>query len=172
MAPSGASCGIRGSASNGNSAKIGITAISCINSTEKAERPPPVWIRPFSLRVCSTIAVELSATTSPTASATDQYSPNTSIAPPITASVVRAICSPPSPNNLCRISHSARGSSSSPIRNSIITTPNSAKCCRSCTLSPTSPSTGPITIPAAKYPKTDPSPNRAAKGTAITAAAK
>ena len=44
---------------------------------------------------------------------------------------VHPICNPPSPSSRWRMSQRARGSSSSPIRNSIITTPNSAKCCRS-----------------------------------------
>src|SRR6056297_3313736 len=62
----------------------------------------------------------------------------------MTARVVRTICSPPSPSRRWRMSHSARGSSSSPMRNSIITTPNSAKCCNSSvSWPPTRPKTGP-----------------------------
>ena len=58
------------------------------------------------------------------------------------ASVVPTTCSPPSPISRSRIAQSVRGSSSSPIRNSIITTPNSAKCCRFSVSDPTKPNTG------------------------------
>ena len=114
-----------GAASSGISASIGITAISCASSTEKVARPPSVRVRPFSPRVCITIAVEDSAKIRPIASATVQYCPNISAAPVI-RSAVTPICSPPSPSRRTRIAQSARGSISSPIRNSIITTPNSA----------------------------------------------
>jgi hypothetical protein len=59
------------------------------------------------------------------------------------------------------------------MRNSIITTPNSAKCITSCPSSPINPSAnGPMTMPAIRYPSTDPRPSRRAIGTAITAAAR
>ena len=57
-------------------ANIGITAISCVNSTEKDDRPPVVRISLFSVSVCSTIAVDDSAKISPTASAGCQASPS------------------------------------------------------------------------------------------------
>ena len=71
-------------ASSGSSASIGITAMSWVNRTEKAERPPAVCIRLFSVRVCSTIAVDESDKARPMASATLQLSP-TSMPAPITA---------------------------------------------------------------------------------------
>ena len=61
-----------GSASSGSSASIGITAMSCVSRTEKADRPPGVCISPFSDRVCSTMAVEDSARIIPAASDTVQ----------------------------------------------------------------------------------------------------
>ena len=61
---------------------------------------------------------------------------------------VRLTCSPPRPSRRLRIDQSILGSSSRPTRNSIMTTPNSAKCCRVWVSSPTRPTTGPMTTPA------------------------
>ena len=52
-------------------ASIGITAISCVNSTENADRPPDVRIRFFSDRVCSTMAVDDSEHNMPIVTATE-----------------------------------------------------------------------------------------------------
>ena len=93
------------------------------------------------------MAVEDSAITSPIASATVQTWPII-IATAITASVVSPTCPPPSPSSRARIDHSSFGSSSSPTRNSIITTPNSAKCWIETTSTCNSASTGLMTIPA------------------------
>ena len=136
-------------ASNGINASIGTTAISCISSTEKLARPPAVRIRFFSFSVCRTIAVDDSETNIPRVNAISQARPS-QIKAPATAIEVPTTCAPPMPISLCRISHSAFGSSSSPIRNSIITTPNSAKCCRFAVSLPTTLSSGPSKIPAAK----------------------
>ena len=107
-----------------------MTAMSWVSSTEKLDCPPSLFIRPFSFRVCSTIAVDDRHSTSPIASANCQGWPNAS-AMPVTSAAVPSTCSPPSPSSLPRMAHSAFGSSSRPTRNSIITTPNSAKCCSS-----------------------------------------
>ena len=65
------------------------------------------------------------------------------INPPVTT-----ICNPPRLINRLRMSHSAFGSSSSPITNNIMTTPNSAKCCKSAVSDPTKPNRGPMAMPA------------------------
>ena len=70
--PSAASIGGKDIARSGRKARIGITAMSCARSTEKMLRPPSVCIRPFSDRVWSTIAVELSDSVRPMARATPQ----------------------------------------------------------------------------------------------------
>ena len=138
-----------GMASKGISARIGMTAISWVNSTEKADRPPGERIRFFSDNVCSTIAVDESDTAMPAVTATVTMLPlQTRIS--ATATVVNATCAPPIPINLCRMFHSTAGSNSRPIKNSISTTPNSATCCKSVVSAPAKPKTGPIKIPAAK----------------------
>ena len=104
-----------------------MTAMSWNKSTEKLLCPPSLFISPFSDRVCSTIAVEESESTSPTARATVQPRPN-AIPAAVIAATVSPTCRPPSPSSRVRIAQSRCGSSSKPIRNSIITTPNSAKC--------------------------------------------
>ena len=90
----------------------------------------------------------------------------------MTTSVVIPTCPPPNPSNLARMPQSILGSSSRPTRKSIITTPNSAKCWMAMTSTPSTARIGLITIPAMRYPKTDPSPRRDAIGTATTPAHK
>ena len=136
-----------GMASSGSRASIGMTAMSCVSSTAKLACPPSDFSRPFSVRVCSTMAVDDSASTAPAASATVQGRPKATPAA-ITASIVSATCPPPSPSSRPRMSHSVSGSSSSPTRNSIITTPNSAKCWICTTSTFSTPSAGLIAMPA------------------------
>ncbi len=95
------------------------------------------------------IAVELSASTMPIASAVCHGRPSSKPIAAI-ASVVSMTCPPPSPTSLPRMSHSRFGSSSSPTRNSIITTPNSANTCSASTLTLSVASTGLIAMPASK----------------------
>ena len=106
----------------------------------------------------------------PSASDACQETPNTIAIINIAAEVITT-CKPPKPRIEFLILHNNDGSSSSPITNSIITTPNSAKCIMSCPSSPINPSTaGPIITPAIKYPSTEPSPILFAIGTETTAA--
>jgi len=88
------------------------------------------------------------------------------------SAVVTETCNPPRPISLWRMSQSARGSNSRPMMKSIITTPNSAKCCRLSVSEPTSPAMGPMITPATRYPSTEPSPSRTAMGTAAQAASR
>ncbi len=147
--PSSAIRAGRPRASSGRSASIGITAMSWVSSTENEERPPAVASRSFSDRVCSTIAVEDSEKISPIASAVWNATPSR-IPPSVSSAVVTTICSPPRPRSRWRMSHSACGESSRPIRNSIMTTPNSAKCLTFSASEPTIPSSGPIAMPASR----------------------
>ena len=129
--------------------RIGTTAMSCMRSVAKVARPPPERMRFFSERVWSTMAVEDSDSSIPSVMPICQLSPS-HIMMPVIAAVVPTTCNPPRPTSRCRMSQSARGSNSSPIRNSIITTPNSAKCWRSVVSVPARPRTGPTMIPAAR----------------------
>ena len=108
-------------------ASMGMTAMSWNSRTEKPDCPPSLFISPFSLSVCSTMAVDDSDMTRPIARAIDHGCPS-AMAMPMTAPAVTTTCRPPRPSSLWRIDHSILGSSSSPTRNSIMTTPNSAKC--------------------------------------------
>ena len=138
---------ISGMARSGITARNGMTAISCVSKTEKLDSPPRLFSNPFSPSVCKTIAVDDKAMIRPMASATDQGWPKP-IATAITAPVVSAICPPPSPRSCVRMLQRCFGSSSSPMRKSIITTPNSANCWICTTSTPSSPRTGLIRMPA------------------------
>ena len=72
------------------------------------------------------MAVEDMASTSPTATASRQGRPRAIEAPAIAAAVTTT-WAPPRPKITLRIDHSRAGRTSSPIRNSRMTTPNSAK---------------------------------------------
>ena len=126
-----------------------MTATSCTSSTEKLASPPSVLSRPFSVSVWTMIAVELSASTMPTASAVCQRW-SASSAMPVSANVVSSTCPPPSQVSLPRIAHRRRGSISSPMMNSIITTPNSAKTCSASTSTDNAARSGDIAMPASR----------------------
>ena len=134
---------------SGSSARIGMTAISWVNKTAKIERPPRLLIKPRSDSVCSTIAVEDSARISPMTNPVAAGYPK-AMAPSMTPTVVSTNCSSPSPSNRWRISQRARGLRLRPIRNSIITIPNSATCWTSLVSLPTNPRIGPMAMPAAR----------------------
>ena len=130
-------------------ASIGITAMSWNSRTEKLDWPPSLRIRPFSFSVCRTIAVDDNEKMSPMATAIDQGWPN-AIAIPVTMIAVSETCSPPRPSNLLRMAQSMLGCSSSPTRNSIMTTPNSAKCWMLTTSTCSQFSMGLMAIPASR----------------------
>jgi hypothetical protein len=121
--------------------------MSCARSTENDPCPPSERISPFSFSVCRTIAVEDSARTRPTASATLHPSPKT-MPTAMTAAAVKPTCPPPRPRSRPRISQSCFGCNSRPTRNSIITTPNSAKCWIAITSTWRRARIGLMTIPA------------------------
>ena len=93
------------------------------------------------------MAVEDMASTKPTARAVCQGRPRASEAAAM-AKAVPSTCAPPKPKMALRMSHSIEGCTSRPIRNSRITTPNSANFMTSA-WSPTSDrANGPMTTPA------------------------
>ncbi len=113
-------------ANSGTSAMSGMAARSWNSKMEKATRPCLVLISPFSSSNCNANAVEDSDRASPmnTASRVARLS-----AKPMAASGIAVAMSwtVPSPKIVERMLHSRCGRSSSPITNSNITTPNSAK---------------------------------------------
>jgi len=127
-------------ASKGSNARMGITARSWKSNTEMAERPPLFLRSPFSERVCNTMAVEESDRISPMAAAWLGLNPIIQAAPAIT-SVVVTTCIPPIPKIECLVFQSREGCISSPMRKSIRTTPNSAKCITFSLSWPTHPNT-------------------------------
>ena len=136
--------------SSGNTARIGMTAMSWNSSTANAAWPPPVLSWPRSASVDSTIAVDDIAMISPTASAARHGTPSASAPAAITAADA-ATCSPPRPRIDRRSRHRSAGCSSRPTTNSIITTPNSAKCMTCLPSPPIAPSTlGPTSTPATR----------------------
>ena len=102
------------------------------------------------MSVCRTIAVDDMARIMPTVSASSQPSPASTRPSPASASTVSVTCRPPRPTSRPRMLQSSRGSSSSPTRNSIITTPSSAMPRSASVSAPAKPSTGPISTPAAR----------------------
>ena len=145
-----ASDSIRPAARNGSRARIGMTAMSCDSSTPNAARPPAVCVRPRSCREGSTTAVEESERINPVANALEKLRPS-SIAGGVSASAVTITCRPPRPRIVPRICHSFLGSSSSPTRKSIMTTPNSDTVITSEEKRPTQPSAnGPTSTPASR----------------------
>ena len=93
------------------------------------------------------MAVDDMASTIPTARAVCQGRPS-SIEAAAMATEVPTTCAPPKPKMALRMSHSIEGCTSRPIRNSRMTTPNSANFMTSA-WSPTSDrAKGPMTTPA------------------------
>ena len=99
---------------------------------------------------CSAIAVDDSARPSAATSATRQSTPPAAAGQRTAAPRSRAAARCPSRRSAGAGSTGARGSSSRPTRNSISTTPNSAKCRMSSTLVTSPRPHGPITMPAAR----------------------
>jgi hypothetical protein len=96
------------------------------------------------------IAVEESDRIIPTVREVCQLKPKRETIAKMT-SVVITTCKPPNPNIGTLILRSSFGSSSRPMTNNIITTPNSEKCMMSWRSSPTKPNrAGPIIIPATR----------------------
>ena len=148
--PARAACSTPGIASSGNKASIGMTAMSWNSSTENVACPPSDRSSPRSFRLCSTMAVDDPASTSPMASDARQVCPS-SMASAAMAAAVSTTCKPPSPRMGRRRLHSRLGFSSSPTRNNIMTTPNSAKCMTSWPSCPINPSrNGPSATPASR----------------------
>ncbi len=126
-----------------------MAATSCSSATLSTLWPEVVAIRLRSARTPRPIAVDDIARPSAATSASGQATPASTAAPNISAAEPNS-CTLPQPKMGLRSDHSRCGSSSSPTRNSISTTPNSAKC-RICCGSVTSASPhGPMAIPATR----------------------
>jgi len=162
-------CCNSGSASSGITANMGMTNMSCANSTTKDDCPPSDFIKPFSVKDWITIAVEDSANTKPIAKLVCHGKSN-KMATIIIKTAQHKTWPPPKPNRRAFIDHNFFGCSSSPTRNSMSTTPNSAKCCNDTMSTWNQDNNGLIKIPASRYPSTEPRPKRAAMGTEITPA--
>jgi len=107
-----------------------------------------VFRRPFSASDWRTIAVEDIDRTRPTARASRPGMPRAR-AKPATTAVVAATCRPPSPRTGLAAARGAWARARGPTRNSIMTTPNSAKRMTSWPSSPTRwEPNGPIAMPA------------------------
>ncbi len=136
--------------SSGSSATAGMIAKSWNSSTEKALRPDWLASKPRSAIIGSAIAVEDSASPKPITTAAGPGSPSSQTPSPAITAAVNPTCAPPSPSTDLRMTHSRAGRSSSPIRNSSMTTPSSEACAIASTLV-TSPSpAGPTAKPAAR----------------------
>ena len=136
-------------ASSGSSARIGIAATSCSSATLSTLWPELVGVRLRSASTDSPMAVDDSARPSAATSASRPSLPASRPTPTISAAEPNS-CTLPQPKMGLRSVHSRRGSSSSPTRNSISTTPNSAKCRMSCASVTSFRPHGPMTMPAAR----------------------
>jgi hypothetical protein len=135
--------------SSGTIPTSGMAAMSWKSRIPNAALPKGDPSRPRSFIVWTAIAVDESATASPATNAPRHGRPARS-PPAASTAPQRPIWRAPPPKTLFLSPQSLAGSSSSPIRKSINTTPNSAKCRMDAT-SRTSPNPkGPITQPAAR----------------------
>ena len=146
-----------------------MAATSWNSRIENPACPLDVGSRLRSPITCSEMAVLDSARPSAATSAIFQPTPNAQAARKITA-VQPSTWALPQPNMGRRRAQRRLGSSSSPTRNNISTTPNSAKCRMSSPLATRPMPHGPMAIPAARYPMMEPRPRALDRGTASTAA--
>ena len=111
---------------SGSSAKMGMAATSWNSRMENPAWPLDVRIRFRSRMICKEIAVDDSPRPSPATNAVGQATPK-AIASPVISAAPLSIWAVPQPKMGRRKLHKRPGCSSSPIRKSINTTPNSAK---------------------------------------------
>ena len=111
--------------SSGMRASTGITATSCTRRMASEARPVSVLVILRWSTDCMAMAVELIASARPTTTASAQPKPITR-ASSATTTLVAAIWVSPRPSTLLRMRQSSVPSTSRPIRNSIMTMPNSA----------------------------------------------
>ena len=138
----------------GNRASNGTTARSCNKRVENATRPGRVTCSFRSCSNCSTNAVDDKASAPPIIMALTIFIPHRKAMPERTA-VVKKTCNEPNPKTYFRMAFSRSNDSSSPMANNRNNTPNSAKNAMfSDRLTSANPA-GPISIPAARYPRTE-----------------
>ncbi len=133
----------------GSRARMGIAATSWNSRMENPACPLAVGSRLRSPITCKAIAVDDSASPSAATRLTRHGSP-AAIAAAHSRAAHPSTWAPPQPKIGRRRLHRRRGSSSRPTRNSISTTPNSAKCRMSSTLRTRPRPQGPIAMPAAR----------------------
>ena len=144
-----ACAGLSDTPSSGISARMGMAATSWNSRMAKPASPLGVRSKLRSPITCMAMAVDDSASPSDATTAVRHGTP-ASHAAAASSAAQPSTCALPQPKMGPRSFHSRLGSSSSPTRNSISTTPNSAKCRMVCT-SLTQPTPhGPITMPAAR----------------------
>ena len=124
-----------------------MAAMSWNSSTENAVTPVGAVSMLRSRIVWIAIAVDDSASAKPVTSAPFQGNP-TATPPAPSSSPQAAICSAPPPKTARRMAYRRLGSSSRPMRNSMSTTPNSAKCMISFTSRSRPKPNGPMAQPA------------------------
>ncbi len=135
--------------SKGTTATSGTEARSCSSSTAKASRPAAPFSRSRSLSIGRTMAVEERARPSPITRAAVQLRPVSIARPPSTAPVT-SNCIRPRPNTDRRMTQIRCARSSSPIRNSSISTPSSEIWVILLTSRTRPRPDGPISTPASK----------------------
>jgi hypothetical protein len=128
---------------------MGMAAMSWNSATLSTLWPEVVAIRLRSASTPRPIAVDDSASPSAATSARRQSTPKATAAAPINTAEP-SVCTAPQPKIGRRRAHRRFGSSSSPTRNSISTTPNSAKCSIACGSVTSFNPQGPMTMPAAR----------------------
>lgn len=143
--PSAAACCPK----KGIKASMGMTAKSWNSRVAKPSRPAGVACSLRSARICRAMAVDERDMPMAAITATCQSMWKAS-ARATSRAVVANTCQPPSPKIGRRISHSRWGASSSPTRNSMMTTPNSAKCIVSSPSAIRPSPAGPIASPASR----------------------
>ncbi len=118
-------------ARRGSRARTGITATSCVRSTARAASPAGERVRPFSFIICKTKAVEDMEIARPMDADVATSKPMRTNRRPM-MNVVKVYWNKPALRiNFCRRRILA-GSSSRPMRKSMSTMPNSAKCMSTC----------------------------------------
>ena len=134
---------------SGTMARMGMAAMSCSRATLSTLWPEVVLVRLRSANTPRPMAVEDRARPSATTRPRCQSTP-ASMATPVISAAEASSCTLPQPKMGRRRAQSRRGSSSSPTRKSISTTPNSAKCSMSWASVTRARPQGPIRMPAAR----------------------
>ena len=138
----------------------------------KASRPWVLESCCFSVKICSTKAVDDKAKPKPTIKAVSSGKVKNWCNSHINSVPVRPTCKPPRTNIERRSAHNREGCNSRPMINNSMTTPNSEKCNKLSASPATSKPLGPNIKPVIRYPNTVAIPKRLPSGTNSSAAPK